>query len=407
VRYQILAIALVAIVIIGVLTIYITTPREEGEEEIKYFTYGIPLAMNHTYCVQNYHGAILAEEEINDAGGITIGGEKYLIRHIVYDDKLEPDAALANVKRLVEVDGVKFLMGMTASSSHFIFLEYLKETDADVLEIGSAFGASGISDLYGVDYCFRQRATSKLQGFAFGRWIFDTLGLNKAAVIMSRDEIGTDQMNGIKDMAEEYGGEVVEEWYTLGDLVITPQLTTLFASNPDVLVIGHHTSYMAEFGKQALDIGFKEAGIPILLTGGSTAEFLIDGMGAEGAEGVYCQFTGGITYLLEEGDPRALEFSDKIRYRFGEEVGEGQMHGYDSVQIMAYALQKADTITDVDAVRQVLVELTTDEIQDLTIEYFEPWDGGLLYDYKGDAKAPVTITQVVNGKLTVVDLVSP
>jgi len=373
----------------------------------KYFTYGIPYSMNQSYCVQNYHGAVLAEEKINAAGGITIGGEKYLIRHIAYDDQMVADQALANVKRLVEVDGVKFLMGMSTSSNHLVFLSYLKESDADVLEIGSAFGASQISVLYGVQYCFRTRATSALQGYAFGHWIFETLGLKKAAVIMSNDEIGTDQMNGIKAVAAEYGGEVVEAWYTLGDLVITPQLTTLLDSNPDILVIGHHTNYMAQFGKQAIDVGFKAAGIPIFLTGGMTAELLIAGIGAEGAEGIYCQFTSGIAFYLATEHPTALYFKSEIENRFGEEVGEGQVHGYDSVQIMAYALQKANTIDNVAAVRQVLVNMKVSDVANLCIEEFKPCDGGLLYDNKGDAKSPVTITQVENGKLVCIEAVWP
>lgn len=368
--------------------------------------------MNHAYCVHNYHGAVLAMEEINERGGLRIDDERYLMKSIFYDDRMTPDEALANVKRLVEVDKVRVLMGMTTSSNHFVFLKWLKEwreeTGNDVIEVGSAFGAAGITEEYGGDLCFRQRATSKHQGLAFGRWIFETMGFKTAAVIMSKDEIGRDQMDGISVMAEKLGGEVVvKEWYTLGDLDIRAQLTRMFDAKPDIVVIGHHTSYMPEFAKQAVDVGFKEAGIPIFITGGATAEFLIEGMGAENAEGIYCQYTGGITYLLEKGAESALLFEKKIRERFGEEVGEGQMHGYDSAQILAYVLEKAGTTTDVGRIRKTLKELKADEIQDITVEKFEPFEGGFLYDHKGDAKSPVTITHMEKGKLVCVALVPP
>ena len=57
------------------------------------------------------NGEVLCQDWINEKGGITIGGEKYLIELIVEDQKGNVDGAVAAATKLVERDKVKFIIG--------------------------------------------------------------------------------------------------------------------------------------------------------------------------------------------------------------------------------------------------------------------------------------------------------
>ena len=57
------------------------------------------------------NGEVLCRDWINEKGGITIGGEKYLIDLIVEDQKGNVDGAVAAATKLVERDKVKFIIG--------------------------------------------------------------------------------------------------------------------------------------------------------------------------------------------------------------------------------------------------------------------------------------------------------
>ncbi|MCK4829607.1 ABC transporter substrate-binding protein, partial [bacterium] len=57
------------------------------------------------------HGAELAIEEVNAKGGINIGGEKYKIELIPYDDKYTAAGGVAAAHKAVFSDKVKFIIG--------------------------------------------------------------------------------------------------------------------------------------------------------------------------------------------------------------------------------------------------------------------------------------------------------
>ena len=57
----------------------------------------------------NAEGAKLYAKRYNDAGGLDIGGKKYQIEIISYDDQYSTPGAVAAYNRLVNQDGVKYI----------------------------------------------------------------------------------------------------------------------------------------------------------------------------------------------------------------------------------------------------------------------------------------------------------
>ncbi len=59
----------------------------------------------------------MATEEINAAGGIKVGADTYKLDVIAYDDKANPTEATNAVRKLIDRDGVKYILGFCCSGS--------------------------------------------------------------------------------------------------------------------------------------------------------------------------------------------------------------------------------------------------------------------------------------------------
>ena len=57
----------------------------------------------------------MAADEINAAGGIKAGADVYKLRVIANDDKANPTEATNSVRKLIDRDGVKYLLGFCCS----------------------------------------------------------------------------------------------------------------------------------------------------------------------------------------------------------------------------------------------------------------------------------------------------
>ena len=62
------------------------------------------------------HGAELAAKDVNDAGGLKVGGKDYTVKIIPYDDKYQAGEAVTAINRLAFQDKVKFVVGPVGSA---------------------------------------------------------------------------------------------------------------------------------------------------------------------------------------------------------------------------------------------------------------------------------------------------
>jgi ABC-type branched-subunit amino acid transport system substrate-binding protein len=59
----------------------------------------------------------MAAKEIHAGGGIKVGGDSYMLNVIAYDDKANPTEASNAVRKLIDRDGVKFILGFCCSGA--------------------------------------------------------------------------------------------------------------------------------------------------------------------------------------------------------------------------------------------------------------------------------------------------
>jgi len=87
--------------------------EEEEEEVVNYIKIGVIGPMQYVQGEHHWYGATMARDEINDAGGITIDGEKYLVELIKADSNeiLSTTDAAAAMEWLITVDKADFVIG--------------------------------------------------------------------------------------------------------------------------------------------------------------------------------------------------------------------------------------------------------------------------------------------------------
>ena len=79
----------------------------------------------------------MAAEEINAAGGIKVGDDVYKLNVIAYDDKANPTEASNAVRKLIDRDGVKYILGFCCSGATGAVASFISNEDA-VMLVGNA-----------------------------------------------------------------------------------------------------------------------------------------------------------------------------------------------------------------------------------------------------------------------------
>src|ERR1700693_1267425 len=88
---------------------------------------------NAIYGWMSSQGTALAVDEINKAGGFKVGNKTYKIQLIALDTRGEPKEATVQLKRLIEVDGAKYIFGPFLSNLFLALRAYAAEVNGQLL----------------------------------------------------------------------------------------------------------------------------------------------------------------------------------------------------------------------------------------------------------------------------------
>src|SRR6266542_1016829 len=148
---------------------------------------------NAIYGWMSSQGTALAVDEINKAGGFKVGGKTYKIQLIALDTRGEPKEATVQLKRLIEVDGAKYIFGPFLSNVFLAVRPYAAELNGKILMWG---GATRIHDYVGTPgHEFLMRTWNWDAGKnGFGELMVDNLvkstGAKKIAMLFQNDQGG-------------------------------------------------------------------------------------------------------------------------------------------------------------------------------------------------------------------------
>jgi len=260
--------------------------------------WGVPLA----------NGTRLVVDEINSKGGLTIGGEKYLIKVYEQDTKFTAEGAVSAARRLIDQHHVHMIMGAIAGHSTLAAQEVTEP--AKVISLSTAADNRIIIKDEGKQFSFRVYISYSEVQPAMVKWLAKTYP--EKTRLMLLDPNLTSSWRGheiMNKLAPLVGLEIVyEEYYEDGLKDFYPFLIKALSNKPEIFF--NTSSPPPDWAlhiKQAKELGFKGVLIENHPTGLPTLESIAGKSNIGGLYGVDYPETQAIT-----------EFKTKYEKIYGE-----------------------------------------------------------------------------------------
>lgn len=316
----------------------------------------------------------MAADEINAAGGIKAGADVYKLKVIANDDKANPTEATNSVRKLIDRDGVKYLLGFCCSGPTSAVASFIERENALML-VGNA--AERAITAKGLPNLFRTRPPADFTGAAAGVFV-GKQGAKSVAVIGSLD-VGfyTQYLEAFEREFAKSGGKIVaKETFGLKDRDMTPQLTKVRALNPDALLVLGYVEPAAFVYRQATELGMK---IPRYgFTSGSEEQFLKVAT-SEQMEGVWDLRPTELT--VEALGSTAKTYVANYTKRFGTAPSPSSPYAYDQVYVLKQAVERAGSADDP---KKVMAEVRKVTVPKEAVMKYLPV-AGAMFDVNGQA----------------------
>jgi branched-chain amino acid transport system substrate-binding protein len=298
-----------------------------------------------TYGASTKNGCLLAFKAVNDAGGVDIGGTKYLISYIFEDDQGSSEVAANAFRKLIDQDEVVAIIGSVMSKCTLAGAPIAQDAGVPVISPTS----TNVQVTLTGDYIFRACYTDAFQGVVVASFSYSDLKAKTAAVIFDN---GNDYTKGLAEAFkagfEKLGGKVVAyESFTDEDKTtdFSAQLTNIKAANPEVIFLAAYYAAAALEAKQARALGIT---VPFVGADGWDSSELTKLGGEAIVGGYFCNH-----YSPEDPRPIVQNFVKKYAETYGQTPDALATLAYDASLILIDSLQRAGS-TDGAAIRDAM-----------------------------------------------------
>lgn len=335
-----------------------------------------------TFGQSTHRGLMMAVDEINAAGGVL--GKK--IRLLTEDTQSKPEEAATAVTKLITRDGVKAVIGEVSSSRSLAAAPICQANGVPMVSNASTNPEVTKKG----DYIFRVCYIDPFQGEVMARFAYNTLGIRKAAILK---DIKNDYSIGLAQYFEEtfvkLGGQIVAaQAYSEGDIDFKAQLTALKATEPEAVIVPGYYTEAALVVKQARELNMT---MPFIGGDGWDSAKLVE-IGGQSMNNTYFS----TAYTADDPDSVVQNFVTKYTTRYNEKPDAFAALGYDAGLILFDAIRRAGS-ADGPALRDALK--ATRDVRGVT--------GSITIDADRNARKPIVIIAVVDGKMTYKETIQP
>jgi branched-chain amino acid transport system substrate-binding protein len=298
-------------------------------------------------------GIDLAIKKINDAGGVSVKGKKFLLKEVFYDDGSDSAKSATLTERAMSSDNVTAVLGGYSTA--------LGEAEAVMPDryqtpwITTGAGATSIFS-HGYQYVFGSLSPLTLLGSTTAEFLGSLVnqgklkkGLKLALVVENTDH-GIDYVNGIQDWIKQHPGYftvVFSEKFELGGTDFSPLLQKVKAARADIFLSDAHLQDYITMHRQYLQSGMHHQMISYGARGPEA-----DARKALG-DGINYIFAG-IWWSSKLPYPQVKQFVSDYKQFTGHDPDSWYAAtGYDSVRILAAAITQAGS-TDKTKIRDAL-----------------------------------------------------
>jgi len=316
----------------------------------------------------------LAANEINAKGGVKVGDDNYMLNVISYDDKANPTEASNAVRKLIDRDSVKYILGFCCSGATGAVASFIKDEDA-VMLVGNA--AERSITTREIPNLVRTRPPADYTGAAAGTFVAEKG--HKSVAVLGALEVGfyASYVDAFEKELNKAGGEVIaREAFGLKDRDMTPQLTKIRELKPDAILVVGYVEPAAFIYRQSTELGIDVARYGF--TSGSEEQFLRVAT-SEQMEGVWDLRPTELT-LLSASD-NGIAYHANYSKQYEASPSPSSPYAYDQTYALKDALEAAGTVDDTKAVAKALRELSVPK--EVVMQYL-PVDGK-MFDKNGQA----------------------
>jgi branched-chain amino acid transport system substrate-binding protein len=250
------------------------------------------------------NAALLAQEEINSAGGLKVGNDKMNVKFVIEDDENKPESAATVFQKLIFQDQVLAIIGSQSSKCSNAGAPIAES--AGVPQISPWSTNPNVTK--GKNFVFRACFIDPFQGKVVAQFAKQSLKAKSAAVLY---DVASDYNKGIAEVFKaeftKAGGKIVAfETYTTGDKDFSAQLTKIKSLRPDVLFIPDYYSTVSLISKQV-----RGQGLNIPMLGADGWDEITNNAGPEV---INCYYSNH--YSPDANDPAVSAFVKKYQSKF-------------------------------------------------------------------------------------------
>lgn len=289
----------------------------------------------------------IAVEDVNGAGGLTVGETTYDLKIAAYDSHYNPNDAVTAVNRLIFEDNAAFIVGPLGSAPLAALVPMTTENKK--ITITGGFTPVAASP----DHPYSYRAVMPTEIYAEHQiaYVVEQLGAKKVGSLFPNDETGQTLAKDIGSAYESAGAEeLITDFYERDRVDFVPLLTRLMAAGIDTFELdGASPQTAGLMTRQLREIGFQGN---IVRTGGDATGDILAVAGNDAAEGLYVhmEYDGSL--------PSVQEYEQRYVDAYG-----GSMNAFSplfntTIHMVFEAMKAAGTTEDSDAIVAELAKMS-------------------------------------------------
>src|SRR5882724_9090456 len=310
-------------------------------------------------------GIRMAEEEINAAGGVM--GRKLAITS---EDSVNPATAATKAQRMLDQDGVAFLMGEINSASALTIMQVAERNKRLFMQIGARSDA-----LRGKNcnrFTFHVDIPSTVMVNAVGKALVrENMMKDKKFYTLTADYIfGHDLARAAKSFFDANGGKLIGDEQVATDVTdFSPYLLKIRQAQPDIVCSNLAGNQVTTLIKQ-----YAEFGLPYPIVG-----FNLNAADAWAAGEGNLSGTWPTSWMHDLNTPASKAFVAAFTKRHGKPPENHAWIEYVSLKILAQAMNEAKS-TDIDKLIDYLEKGAQFDILKARKAYFRAWDHQLMQE---------------------------
>ncbi|MBI5258553.1 MAG: ABC transporter substrate-binding protein [Burkholderiales bacterium] len=329
------------------------------------------------------HAAELAAEDFNSKGGLEVGGKKYKVEVVAYDDKYQANEAVTVANRLVFEDKVKFIVGPVGSAPVLAIQPITEKNGVIVMTLGFTSKALGPDK----PYTFRPNVTTAEVAQPQIEWVVKQRGAKRVGALFPNDETGQQISKDLGDAYAKAGATLAaKEFFERDRVDFVPLITRILAAKVDAIELdGNSPATAGLIIKQARELGF--TGL-VIRTGGPATQEIINVAGKQAAEGML------VHAPIDPKLPSTAAYAERYAAKYKRPMNGFSPAFYDGTRMVFEAMRAAGTVSDTAKIRTEL-----EKIKGFKGALGESaWSGQAAYGINHQLDAPFYVAEVKDGQ---------